>query len=113
MSAEFGSTVMFQPELSFALLVSLVDVVTLAVFVNDVGDDGAVVLIVMVGAVPTESGAVAVQVTVSETTLQFQPVPFALMPVWPAGSVSVTTTPAALSGPLLVTMIEYGIAPLT
>ena len=54
------------------------------------------------------------QVTVSVTTLHVQPVPLAVIDVWPAGRVSVTLTPVATSGPGLLTVSVYAIgAPVT
>ena len=80
---------------------------TVALFVIEPAELGALTTIVMGGASPagpTPAGRlppVRLQVTVPETLLQVQLVPVALTKVVPAGSVSTTFTADAGSGPAL------------
>src|SRR5262245_36371017 len=67
------------------------------------GVAGVTTTIVIGGAAPTASGVARVQVTMSEASLQSQPVPVAETKVTPAGSASVATTLVAGLGPPLVT----------
>src|SRR5687767_3583266 len=101
-SAWFGSTVTNALPLLLAPLLSFADE-TFAVLVNDVGETGALALIVIDGAAPVGSDA-AVQVTARPMVLQVQPEPDALMAEWPGSSVSVTETLLAMSGPALLTV---------
>ena len=80
---------------------------TVALLVIEPVVAGAVTVIVMGGAL-LKAGRfppVRLHVTVPEALTQFQPVPFALTNVVPAGRVSTTLTADAGSGPPLLTLI--------
>ena len=89
---------------SFAGFGSVVVLETVAVFVSVPAWAGAVTTTVMVGAAAAVASAATVHVT--DTFPAFEhvhPVPDADTNVTPAGSVSVTETPAASDGPKLLT----------
>ena len=87
--------------LLFAVLVSGVVLLTVAVLVTVVPVDGAVTSMVMFGALPVASAPI-VQV-MAGLPLHVQPVPLTLFSVTPAGSVSFTVTSAAVPEPVLPT----------
>src|SRR5260370_280158 len=71
--------------------------------VTDFDTVGVMIDSVIAGAVPTASDGL-VQVTVPAANPQLQPAPVALTKPEPAGSVSLTETDDAASGPLFVTL---------
>jgi hypothetical protein len=90
--------------LLFAVLVSGVVLVTVAVFASVVPLAGAVTLIVIVAAVPLGGRLPREQVMV-DVPLHVQPAAVMLLSVTPAGSVSVTVWSAELPAPLFVTLM--------
>ena len=98
-------TVVLADELLFAGSGSAVADDTVAVFDSEPAWAGAVTSTVIVGAVAPVASSGVVQVTDTlPAFVQVQPVPVADANVTPAGSVSVTETPVASEGPLLVTV---------
>src|SRR5262245_40779810 len=103
--SETGMTVVSAMAELFPCEGSAAPEVTDAVFEIRPPDEGAVTVIVIVGAVPRARLA-RVHVTVLEDWLQVHPAPVALTYVVPAGSGSVTTTEGAVAGPAFVTSRE-------
>src|SRR5262245_14137055 len=81
---------------------STADELTVAVFEMRPPEEGAVTVIVIVGAAPTARLA-RVQVTVPEEWPQLHPDPLALLKLTPAGRTSVTRSADAVAGPALAT----------
>jgi hypothetical protein len=94
--------------LLFAGFVSVVELLTVAVFESVPAETtaGATIVRLMTGAAPVGSVA-TVQVTTPATLLHVQPLPEALTKDAPAGSVSVTETVFATEGPAFETASVY------